>query len=339
MRRAVRIAVAVAAVVTFVLGGSVALYGTLVMEGPSGDEVTVIVPRGAGASAIGRSLADAGVVSGAWQVVLAARIEQPAVPLKAGEYVFPAGVSAIGAVRIMKEGRTVVRRLTIPEGLTSAQVMQILAQEPALSGDVPEQPPEGSLLPETYHFSYGDSRSDIVGRMTAMMEAALSEAWLQRDPDAPVSSPAEAVVLASIVEKETSVPEERAMVAGVFANRLARDMRLQSDPTVVYALTGGAGPLGRALTREDWKVDSPYNTYVVDGLPPGPIANPGRASIEAVLKPARHDYLYFVADGSGGHAFARTLAEHNRNVARWRAFRRGQAASQEPARDRVQERD
>lgn len=328
MRRAVRIAAAVAAAVTLVLGGVVALYGTLVMEGPSESGVTVIVPRGAGTSAIGRGLADAGVVGGAWQVMLAARIERPAVTLKAGEYVFPAGVSAIEAVRIMKEGRTVVRRLTIPEGLTTAQVMQILAQEPALSGDVPELPPEGSLLPETYHFSYGDSRSDIVGRMMAMMDAALSEAWPQRDPGVPVSSPAEAVVLASIVEKETSVPEERAMVAGVFANRLARNMRLQSDPTVVYALTGGTGPLGRALTREDWKVESPYNTYVVGGLPPEPIANPGRASIEAVLKPARHDYLYFVADGSGGHAFAKTLADHNRNVARWRAFRRGQAAPQ-----------
>ncbi|HEV7372355.1 endolytic transglycosylase MltG [Arenibaculum sp.] len=325
MRRAVRIAAAVVAAVTLVLGGVVALYGTLVMDGPSGSEVTLIVPRGAGTGAIAQSLADAGVVNGAWQVMLASRIEQPEATLKAGEYSFPAGVSAAEAVRIMKEGRSVVRRLTVPEGLTSAQVMQLLAEERALSGDVPEPPPEGTLLPETYHFSYGDSRSDMVGRMMSMMDAALAEAWPKRAPNAPVSSPAEAVILASIVEKETSVAEERAMVAGVFANRLARSMRLQSDPTVVYALTGGSGSLGRALTREDWKVASPYNTYASDGLPPGPIANPGRASIEAVLQPARHDYLYFVADGSGGHAFARTLSGHNRNVARWRAFRREQA--------------
>lgn len=327
MRRAVRIAAAVVAAVTLVLGGVVALYGTLVMDGPSGSEVTLIVPRGAGTGAIAQSLADAGVVNGAWQVVLASRIEQPEATLKAGEYTFPAGVSAVEAVRIMKEGRSVVRRLTVPEGLTSAQVMQLLAEERGLSGDVPAPPPEGTLLPETYHFSYGDSRSDMVGRMMSMMDAALAEAWPKRAPDIPVSSPAEAVILASIVEKETSVAEERAMVAGVFANRLARNMRLQSDPTVVYALTEGSGPLGRALTREDWKVASPYNTYAADGLPPGPIANPGRASIEAVLQPARHDYLYFVADGSGGHAFARTLSEHNRNVARWRAFRREQAGT------------
>lgn len=327
MRLAARLAAAaVLVVLTLAAGGAFVLYRTLSAEGPLEEETLVVIPRGAGLQSIAGRLAEAGVIDHPWAVSLAARLRRPEQSLKAGEYAFPAGVSVFGALDVLKDGRTVVRRFTVPEGLTSAQVVALLEREAALSGETPPVPPEGSLLPETYHFSYGDLRSDLIGRMQAKMEEALAELWDGRAPHSPVETPEEALILASIVEKETSVPHERAEVAGVFANRIARGMRLQSDPTVVYALTDGKGPLGRPLTRKDWKVASPYNTYVADGLPPGPIANPGRASIEAVLDPERHDYVYFVADGTGGHAFAKTLREHNRNVARWRAVRRKQAS-------------
>jgi len=212
----------------------------------------------------------------------------------------------------------VVRRFTVPEGLTSSQIVTLLREEPALSGEIKDEPAEGSLLPETYHYSWGDSRTDLLKRMQAAMQTAIKTAWDKRSLSLPIDNPKQAMVLASIVEKETSVPQERARVAGVFINRLIANMRLQSDPTVVYALTQGTGALGRPLNRADWKYESPYNTYLVDGLPPAPIANPGKASIEAVMNPEQHDFVYFVADDSGGHAFARTLAEHNRNVAHWR---------------------
>ena len=293
--------------------------------GPLRETATVVVPRGSGLEAIALTLGEAGVVESPLLFMAGAQLTGAVRDLKAGEYAFAPGVSIDGVLKQLRQGRTVVRRLTVPEGLTVAQVAALLDAEPALSGEIRSRPPEGSLLPETYHFSYGDSRGALVGRMKAAMEMALAEAWRGRDPDLPFESPEQAVTLASIVEKETSVPEERARVAGVFINRLKGGMRLQSDPTVIYALTDGAGELGRPLTRADWKFESDYNTYHADGLPPGPIANPGRAALDAVLKPERHDFLYFVADGSGGHAFARTLAEHNRNVARWRAVQRRQS--------------
>jgi len=177
-------------------------------------------------------------------------------------------------------------------------------------------------LPETYHFHYGDSRTAILQRMREAMRETLAELWPERAQGLPIKSPEEAVILASIVEKETGVAGERPLVASVFVNRLEKGMRLQSDPTVAYALMQANGALDRALTRQDWKFDHPYNTYVYAGLPPGPIANPGRAALQAVLNPAESDYLYFVADGSGGHAFAKTLAQHNRNVAKWKQIKR-----------------
>ncbi|HSK39598.1 MAG TPA: endolytic transglycosylase MltG, partial [Arenibaculum sp.] len=286
MRLAARIAAAsLAVVLTLAAGGAFGLYRTLSVEGPLEAETLVVIPRGAGLVSIAGKLAEAGVVDRRWKVSLAARVHRPEQSLKAGEYAFPAGVSVFGALDIIRDGRTVIRRFTVPEGLTSAQVVELLEREAALAGDAPPVPSEGSLLPETYHFSHGDLRSDLIGRMQAKMEETLVELWDGRAPHSPAGTPEEAVVLASIVEKETSVPQERAKVAGVFANRIARGMRLQSDPTVVYALTDGKGPLGRPLTRKDWTFVSPYNTYVADGLPPGPIANPGRASIEAVLDP------------------------------------------------------
>jgi len=222
---------------------------------------------------------------------------------------------------LLRSGRTHVRSLTVPEGLTVAKVLALLEAEPALSGPIGDPPPEGSLLPDTYHFSRGDSRTALVRRMREAMTAFMEVSWAKRSPGVPLASPAEAVVLASIVEKETGVPSERRRVAGVFVNRLKAGMRLQSDPTVVYALSAGTGLLARALTRADWQLASPFNTYQVDGLPPSPIANPGRDAIAAVLDPETHGFLYFVADGSGGHAFAATLDQHNRNVAAWRRVR------------------
>ena len=293
-------------------------------QGPLAEDRTVVVARGLGVGGVARLLADAGVIRSAALFEIEAELARlhGGREIRAGEYLFGKGASIAEVGDQMRHGRTVVHRFGVIEGATVAQVMAALRAEPALSGDVPEVPEEGSLLPDTYHYSLGDSREGLLQRMRTAMTATLAELWPGRAKGLPLVSPAAAVVLASIVEKETAQPAERARIAGVFYNRLAGSMRLQSDPTVIYALTGGKGPLGRPLTQADWHLVSPYNTYQVDGLPPKPIGNPGRASLAAVLNPERHEFLYFVADGSGGHAFARTLAEHNRNVARWRQIER-----------------
>lgn len=285
--------------------------------GPLAADRTVVVPRGFGVEEIADQLEAEGVLESRWLLLGGVRFTEGR-GLRAGEYLFPAGISAEGVVGLLRSGRAVLRRVTVPEGLTSAQIVALLAAEPAMSGETPPPPPEGSLLPETYNFSWGDSRAGMVERMQRAMREAVADAWGRRGEGLPIRGPEDLVTLASIVEKETGVAAERARVAGVFVNRLRRSMRLQSDPTVIYGLTSGSGSLGRPLTRADWRHVSPFNTYVIDGLPPGPIANPGRASLLAAVAPERHDYLYFVADGTGGHAFATTLAEHNRNVARWR---------------------
>jgi UPF0755 protein len=285
--------------------------------GPLAADRTIVVPRGFGVEEIADQLEAEGVLTSRWLLLGGVRFTEGR-GLRAGEYLFPAGISAEGVVGLLRSGRTVLRRFTVPEGLTSAQIVALLATEPAMSGETPPPPPEGSLLPETYNFSWGDGREGMVERMQRAMREAVAEAWGRRAEGLPIRRPEDLVTLASIVEKETGVAAERARVAGVFVNRLRRSMRLQSDPTVIYGLTSGSGSLGRPLTRADWRHVSPYNTYVIDGLPPGPIANPGRASLLAAVAPERHEYLYFVADGTGGHAFATTLAEHNRNVARWR---------------------
>lgn len=249
-------------------------------------------------------------------------------PIKAGEYQLTPGMSARDILELFQIGPNYHRMVTVREGLTSYEIIQLLNEQEELSGKIEIIPQEGTLLPETYSHSKDEPRSMILLRMQESMTQTLDQAWENRVTGLPLDTKEEALVLASIVEKETAVSEERRRVAGVFINRLRKGMPLQTDPTVIYALTKGEhknegqGPLGRRLLTKDLSYDSPYNTYLYAGLPPGPIANPGKASIEATLNPEEHDYIYFVADGTGGHAFAKTLAEHNANVAKWRKIRR-----------------
>ena len=281
--------------------------------------VTVIVGAGASAAQIAETLRGADVITSTVLFRLHARLRGDAHLLKAGEYDFESAETLGSVINRLVSGDTVIHTLTLAEGLSSAAARAIIEAHPALGGRLSETPPpEGSLLPETYHFARGTTRQEIVRLMTQGMDSALAELWAGRVGDLPLTSPQEAVILASIVEKETGKADERRHVAGVLVNRLRLGMRLQSDPTVIYALTRGREPLGRDLLRSDWLLDDPYNTYRHKGLPPGPITNPGREAIAAVLDPLDTPDLYFVADGSGGHAFAATLEEHNRNVVRWR---------------------
>ncbi len=290
--------------------------------GPLAEEKSLIIPRGAGVAAIAAQLESEGVVDDAMVFRAGVRLAKASRALRAGEFAFPAGVSVEAAIEILRSGETVVHRLTVPEGLTSREIVALVKGAELLSGEIAELPAEGSLLPDTYHFARGDDRGELVARMHLAQADLLAAIWKERAENLPISSPEEAIILASIVEKETGLAEERGLVAGVFINRLNKKMRLQSDPTVVYGVTMGKAPLGRPLSRKDLKTDTPYNTYTIPGLPPGPIANPGRAALEAVLQPTKTDHLYFVADGSGGHAFAKTLAQHNRNVAKWRKLQK-----------------
>jgi UPF0755 protein len=296
-------------------------YAQFVKPGPLQVPATVIIAKGAGLKSIADQLHRDGILQFPLVFRLGARLTEADKQLKAGEYVLPRGVTPQGILVLLQSGKTVVRRLTMAEGLTSFEIIKRLNAVEGLIGTAAPSP-EGSLLPETYHFSLGDSRQKIADRMSADMRRELNLLWLSRDADLPLKSPDEALVLASIVERETGVASERARVAAVFVNRLRRGMKLQSDPTVVYGITLGKRALGRPLSRADLKNPTPYNTYTIDALPPGPIANPGRSAIEAVLHPTRTKEIYFVADGSGGHAFAKTLTEHNRNVARWRKFQK-----------------
>jgi len=311
-------------VVVVLSAGGVGVWGysVFIQPGPVTSETTVIIPKGAGIERISNLLAAQGLISNETIFRIGAVAQGRDKSLRAGEFSVPPQASSEAILEILSSGKTVVRRLTVAEGLTTVEILNRLSRTEGLTGVVTSNPVEGQLLPETYHFSYGDSRNDIVRRMQNAMTKTLNDLWSTRKADLPYKSPEEALVMASIVERETGLAAERARVAGVFVNRLNRGMRLQSDPTVIYGLADGLGSLGRSLTRKDLSDPHPYNTYVHGGLPPGPIANPGRAAIEAALNPADTEALYFVADGNGGHAFARTLKEHNRNVAAWRKLQR-----------------
>ena len=276
-----------------------------------------VVPKGMGVSQIAREMEASGIIADEKLFRLYARYRKLDSSLHAGEYEFQPGVSMVDVLTQLAAGKTVLRFVTIPEGLSSREAAALVAAAEGMKG-IAEVPPEGSILPETYTFTLDENRAALVGRMQDAMKKTLAELWAGRAEGLPVKTPEEALILASIVEKETGLPEERQRVAAVFVNRLNRGMMLQSDPTVVYAITKGERELGRALRFKDLAVKDPYNTYYTRGLPPGPICNPGREAIAAVLNPIQSKELYFVADGSGGHAFAETLVEHNRNVAKWR---------------------
>lgn len=290
--------------------------------GPHATEIVVDLPKGASLAGIATRLHRAGVIERPWLFRAAAILSGKAQILKAGEYAFPAAASMRLILRKIVGGKVFLHRLSIAEGLTVAEILPLIENYEALSGTVSSRPLEGSLLPETYHFARGESRTALIARMQTAQAALLAEAWEGRAPGLPVTTPAQAVILASIVEKETGIAAERPLIAGVFYNRLRIGMALQSDPTVVYALAYAGTPIDRPLSRKDLQLDSPFNTYLKTGLPPAPIANPGRAALLATLHPETTDALYFVADGNGGHAFSATLEEHNRHVAKLRARER-----------------
>ena len=312
------------------LGFAFRAHFDFVRPGPLTADATVVVHRGSGVEAIASTLLSEGVIGDRFLFEAGARLTGRGKAMRAGEYRFRTGISIEETIALLVSGETVKRRITIAEGLTTSEVLRLIGADEGLAGDLPAGIGEGSLLPETYYFSLGDSRTALVRRMHESMETALASLWVKRAPGLTLETPEQALVLASIIERETGVAAERARVSAVFHNRLRRGMRLQSDPTVAYALTLGSTPLDRSLVKSDLRVQSPYNTYLVHGLPPTPIANPGRASIEAALHPAPTDELYFVADGTGGHAFARTYAEHLRNVLRWRRIERGEGAGEPP---------
>jgi UPF0755 protein len=303
--------------------GAVYYYGRQALEkpGPLQEDKVVNIPARAGARDIAEVLNREGVTDvNPWIFVGSVHALKAAADLKPGEYAFQKNASLRNVIATIVEGKVVQHSVTIPEGLTSEQIVARLSDNDIFAGSVREIPREGTLLPETYKFPRGTSRDQVIQRMQQAQKRVLAEIWERRSPDIPVKTPEQLVTLASIVEKETGKPDERSRVAAVFVNRLKQKIKLQSDPTIIYGLVGGKGTLGRPIKRSEIVQPSPYNTYVIEGLPPGPISNPGRASLEATANPARTRDLYFVADGSGGHAFTETYGEHQKNVARLRAM-------------------
>jgi UPF0755 protein len=293
--------------------------------GPLAEDKTVNIPKGLGTRDIADLLSREGVINQPWVFIGGVVVLKAKEGLKYGEYSFPKSASISDVVDIIVEGRVVQHTLTFPEGLTSEQIVARLLESDLLIGTIKEVPREGTLLPETYKVTRGVSRQNILNRMEQASRKIIQEVWERRTSDLPLKSPEELVTLASIIEKETGRPDERTRVAAVFVNRLKQKMRLQSDPTIIYGLVGGKGSLGRPLSKADIDQSTPYNTYVIDGLPPGPIANPGRASLEAAANPARTKEVYFVADGTGGHVFSDNYDQHRKNVAKLRAIERGDA--------------
>lgn len=316
--------IALLAAAAFGAGGYF-VYKEATRPGPLADEAVVLLKPGSSVAQIAEDLRAAGAIRNPALFVAVVRFRRVQTDLKAGEYSIPTGSSVIEVIDLLVAGKSILHYFTAPEGRTTAQILREIGANPVLAGDLTVMPAEGELLPETYAFTRGETRDGLVRIMMAAQASLLEKLWDGRALDLPFNTRAEAVTLASIVEKETGIAEERPRIAAVFVNRLKRGMRLESDPTVIYGLTGGE-PLGRGLRVSELRKETPYNTYLIKGLPPTAIANPGRESIEAVLNPADTRDIFFVADGAGGHAFAETLEEHNRNVAKWRRFEREQNA-------------
>jgi UPF0755 protein len=319
-------------VIITVAVGAAAFFGKQRFDapGPLAEDKIVNVPRGLGVKDIADMLVREGVIDQPWVFIGGVVVLKSRGDIKFGEYQFPKNASLADVVEIMIENKVVQHAFTVAEGLTSEQIVARLLENQSLSGQIREIPREGTLLPETYRFTLGMPRDQIVQRMQQAHKRVLQEVWDHRMQDLPYKTPEQLVTMASIVEKETGKAEERTRVAAVFLNRLKTKMRLQSDPTIIYGLTGGKGALGRPILRSEIDQATPYNTYVIDGLPPGPIANPGRASLEAAANPARTKELYFVADGTGGHTFADNYAEHQKNVAKLRVLERGDTPEPAP---------
>jgi len=329
-----------------VVAGVVALVGFFAFSaeanraGPAAEDTAFVVERGGSVNSIARELERAGLIRNARLFRIAHLAYANDSTLQAGEYRIPARASLRDVVMMMADGRALQHAITFPEGVTIAAVMRILEQSEVLTGDLPATPPEGSILPETYHVQRGMTRAALLQQMRDAHDAALAEVWAQRQPNLPVSTPEQLVILASIVERETGVAAERPMVAGVFVNRLRIPMRLQSDPTIIYGVCQryadrcrdgrlvNAQGQRRVIRRSEIDMRTPYNTYQIDGLPPTPISNPGREALEATANPADTNALYFVADGAGGHVFTPSLREHEANVARYREIEAERLAEQ-----------
>ena len=305
--------VAVGALVAVVWGSN-----HLQEPGPLTADKTVFIERHTDSAEILNKLESEGVIDSKWLFQAVLLVEGKGGKIKSGEFLFKKQASMRTVMDTLVNNKQILHPFTVPEGLTSSQIVQRLRDNDVFAGDIKDVPKDGTLLPETYKFPRGWARADVIARMQELDRHAVEQIWARRSPDLPLRSPYELVTLASIVEKETGKADERPRVAGVFINRLQRHMRLQSDPTIVYGLVGGQGTLGHSITRAELDKRTPYNTYQIDGLPPGPIDNPGRAALEAVANPSRTQDLYFVADGTGGHAFSSSIEDHNRNVQRWR---------------------
>ncbi|HEX5183892.1 MAG TPA: endolytic transglycosylase MltG [Allosphingosinicella sp.] len=314
------LALGVAAALLVVLAGGFWLIQAWHGAGPAKQPVSVVIPRGASLPKAAALLKQAGAISSADCFLFQAKLFGSGRGIKAGEYEFPAHASASHILWMMANGRILQRFVIVPEGLPSILVWERLMKAPALTGDV-AVPEEGSVLPDSYSYQRGETRTAVLKRMQAAMTRTLDRLWAERAPDIAVKDKNEALTLASIVEKETAKPSERTMVAGVYSNRLRQGIKLDADPTTIYPVTKGK-PLGRRILESELRAVNGYNTYARAGLPVGPITNPGKESIYAALHPARTQALYFVADGTGGHVFADTLAEQNANKAKWEAIRR-----------------
>jgi UPF0755 protein len=314
------------------VGGGLYVFARQSFEasGPLEADKVVNIPPRSGIRDISDILVREGVIDRPWTFVAVATVAQSSHDMKFGEYQFTRQSSLRDVINTLTDGKVVQHQFTIPEGLTSQQIVERLAAMDILSGNIREIPGEGTLLPESYRYPRGASREQVIQRMKQAQAALVREVWEKRMPDLPLRSPEELVTLASIVEKETGRGDERSRVAAVFVNRLKQKMKLQSDPTIIYGLVGGKGSLGRPIMKSEIEKPTSYNTYTIQGLPPGPIANPGRAALEATANPARTKELYFVADGTGGHTFSETLEQHTKAVARLRAIEQGQREESAP---------